>query len=309
MNDMTGRVCVVTGANTGIGKATALGLARMGATVVMICRNRARGEAAQTEVQRVASAPVDLFRADLSSQAEVRQVADDIRARYAHIHVLIHNAGLQLPQRALSVDGIEMTLAVNHGAPFLLTYCLLDALKSGAPSRIVVISSLVHRWGSIDFDDLHLERGYTMDRAYFRSKLCNVLFTRELARRLSGSGVTANSLEPGLVKTDFARVYTGMQGWFVHMCGCVCLLKRLSRARRRRCILRPRLRLPGSQAHTSQNVVPSSRRRLRVMMPWRGVCGMSVCICAIIAVLRYVDPCPGLPYRARRPLPAECRPK
>ena len=182
----------------------------------MICRNRARGEAAQTEVQRVASAPVDLFRADLSSQAEVRQVADDIRARYAHIHVLIHNAGLQLPQRALSVDGIEMTLAVNHGAPFLLTYCLLDALKSGAPSRIVVISSLVHRWGSIDFDDLHLERGYTMDRAYFRSKLCNVLFTRELARRLSGSGVTANSLEPGLVKTDFARVYTGVQGWFVH---------------------------------------------------------------------------------------------
>jgi len=114
MNDMTGRVCVVTGANTGIGKATALGLARMGATVVMICRNRARGEAAQTEVQRVASAPVDLFRADLSSQAEVRQVADDIRARYAHIHVLIHNAGLQLPQRTLSVDGIEMTLAVNH---------------------------------------------------------------------------------------------------------------------------------------------------------------------------------------------------
>ena len=182
----------------------------------MICRNRARGEAAQTEVQRVASAPVDLFRADLSSQAEVRQVADDIRARYAHIHVLIHNAGLQLPQRALSVDGIEMTLAVNHGAPFLLTYCLLDALKSGAPSRIVVISSLVHRWGSIDFDDLHLERGYTMDRAYFRSKLCNVLFTRELAQRLSGSDVTANSLEPGLVKTDFARVYTGIQGWFVH---------------------------------------------------------------------------------------------
>ena len=216
MNDMTGRVCVVTGANTGIGKATALGLARMGATVVMVCRNRARGEAAQAEVQRVASAPVDLFRADLSSQAEVRQVADDIRARYAHIHVLIHNAGLQLPQRALSVDGIEMTLAVNHGAPFLLTYCLLDALKSGAPSRIVVISSLVHRWGSIDFDDLHLERGYTMDRAYFRSKLCNVLFTRELAQRLSGSDVTANSLEPGLVKTDFARVYTGMQGWFVH---------------------------------------------------------------------------------------------
>jgi retinol dehydrogenase-12 len=216
MNDMTGRVCVVTGANTGIGKATALGLARMGATVVMICRNRARGEAAQAEVQRVASAPVDLFRADLSSQAEVRQVADDIRARYAHIHVLIHNAGLQLPQRALSVDGIEMTLAVNHGAPFLLTYCLLDALKSGAPSRIVVVSSLVHRWGSIDFDDLHLERGYTMDRAYFRSKLCNVLFTRELAQRLSGSDVTANSLEPGLVKTDFARVYTGIQGWFVH---------------------------------------------------------------------------------------------
>ena len=216
MNDMTGRVCVVTGANTGIGKATALGLARMGATVVMVCRNRARGEAAQAEVQRVASAPVDLFRADLSSQAEVRQVADDIRARYAHIHVLIHNAGLQLPQRALSVDGIEMTLAVNHGAPFLLTYCLLDALKSGAPSRIVVVSSLVHRWGSIDFDDLQLERGYTMDRAYFRSKLCNVLFTRELAQRLSGSDVTANSLEPGLVKTDFARVYTGIQGWFVH---------------------------------------------------------------------------------------------
>jgi NAD(P)-dependent dehydrogenase (short-subunit alcohol dehydrogenase family) len=213
---MIGRNCIVTGANSGIGKATALGLARVGATVLMVCRDRVKGEVAQAEIQHAAGdALIDLFTADLASQAQVRQLAAEIQQHYAHVHVLIHNAGLQLQQRTLTADGIETTLAVNHLAPFLLTHLLFDMLKASTPSRIITVSSLVHKWGKLDFDNLQLESGYTMDRAYNQSKLCSVLFTRELARQLVGTRVTANSLEPGLVKTDFGRAYTGAQAWFV----------------------------------------------------------------------------------------------
>lgn len=214
--DLTGRVCVVTGANSGIGKATAQALAVMGATVVMVCRDKPRAEVAQSDITRTSGNPrVELLLADLSVQANVRQLANDIRTRHPQVHVLVNNAGLQLPQRTFSADGIEMTLAVNHLAPFLLTNLLLDALQAGAPSRVVTVSSMVHKWAKLDFDDLQLARGYTMDRAYYQSKLCNVLFTRELARRLAGTTITANSVEPGLVKTEFGRVYGGAQGWFV----------------------------------------------------------------------------------------------
>jgi NAD(P)-dependent dehydrogenase (short-subunit alcohol dehydrogenase family) len=213
---MTGRACVITGANSGIGKATALGLAQLGAGVAMVCRDRIKGEAARAEIAAQTGNPdVALFVADLSSQAQVRRVAGELTARYPALHVLIHNAGLQLPQRTLSADGIEMTLAVNHLAPFLLTHLLWEALRAGAPARVIVVSSMVHKWGALDLDNVQLERGYSMDRAYAQSKLCNVLFTRALTRRLAGAGVTANSLEPGLVKTEFARAYTGAQAWFV----------------------------------------------------------------------------------------------
>lgn len=215
-NILVDRICVVTGANSGIGKATARGLAQQGATVVLVCRNRERGEMARAEIAPFnLQGGTELFVADLSVQAEVRRLSNELCERHPCIHVLVHNAGLQLPQRTLSADGIEMTLAVNHLAPFLLTRLLLENLKAGSLARIIVVSSLVHKWGRLNLGDLQLAHGYTMERAYYQSKLCNVLFARKLAKALVGTSVTVNSLEPGLVDTAFGRVYTGAQGWFV----------------------------------------------------------------------------------------------
>ncbi|MFQ5817975.1 MAG: SDR family oxidoreductase [Terriglobia bacterium] len=207
---MKGRICLITGANSGIGKATALGLAKMGATVVMVCRNQGRGAAALQEIKaQSGNEAVELMLADLSCQAAVRQLAQDFKDRYQQLHVLVNNAGLQLWERSLTVDSIETTFAVNHLAAFLLTNLLLDVLKAGVPSRIVNVSSVVHRWASIDFDNLQGEAGYNSNRAYYQSKLANVYFTYELARRLKGTGVTVNCLEPGMVRTNFARDFRG----------------------------------------------------------------------------------------------------
>ena len=202
---LRGRVCVVTGASSGIGKETARGLARLGATVAMICRDRERGLAAQAEIGREAPVPPELFLADLSSLAEVRRVAAEIRDRFAAVHVLVNNAGGIFGRRELTVDGHERTFALNHLAYFLLTHELLDALKRGAPARVVSVASAAHRVGTLDFDDLGLARRYAPFRAYGRSKLANILFTRELARRLAGTGVTANCLHPGTIASNFGR--------------------------------------------------------------------------------------------------------
>ena len=207
---MKDKVCLVTGANAGIGKATALGLAERGATVVMVSRNRERGEAAQAEIRRQSGhEAVDLLLADLSSQAEIRRLAAEFKRQYDQLHVLINNAAIIPLQRQETADGLEMQFAVNHLAYFLLTHLLLDVLKAGAPARIVNVSSQTHRWGRIDFDDLQSERSYDPQAAYKQSKLANVLFTYELARRLQGTGVTVNCLHPGGIRTQLNANYAG----------------------------------------------------------------------------------------------------
>ncbi|MBE3558571.1 MAG: SDR family oxidoreductase [Ktedonobacteraceae bacterium] len=200
---MDGKICMVTGANSGIGKVTALELAKLGAIVVMVCRDRQRGEAAQYEIkQQSGNDNVDLLLADLSSQQSIQDLVERFKARYDHLHVLVNNAGSVFLSRQLSVDGIEMTLAVNYLSVFLLTNLLLDTLKASAPARIVIVSSISHYRGKIDLDDLQMTKGYRLMRAYENTKLMGVLFTYALARRLEGTGVTANCLHPGTVATN-----------------------------------------------------------------------------------------------------------
>ena len=202
LDSMAGKVCMVTGANSGIGKATALGLANIGATVVMVCRSQERGEAALTEIkQKSSSDRIFLLLADLASQAAIRRLAEDFKSQYSALHVLINNAGIIPRKRQVTVDGFETQFAVNHLAPFLLTNLLLDTLKSSAPARIVTVTSDMHRGASISFDDLQSVGSYRPVRVYSETKLANVLFTYELARKLQGTKVTANCLHPGMVAT------------------------------------------------------------------------------------------------------------
>src|SRR5690242_15989433 len=205
-SSLHGKICMVTGANSGIGKATALALAQMGATVVLVCRDRARGEEAQNEIiTKSKNTAVDLLLADLSSQQSIRHLVEHFQQHYSHLHVLINNAGAAFPRRRETVDGLEMTFAVNYLAPFLLTNLLLDVLKNSAPARIVNVSSDSHRSGSIKMDDLQGKKGYSSLKTYGNSKLALVMFTYELARRLEGTGVTANCLHPGFTATHIAQ--------------------------------------------------------------------------------------------------------
>ena len=207
---MTGRVCLVTGANAGVGKATATGLARMGATVVMVCRNLERGETAQAEIAADSgSQDVDLLIADLSSQGSVRKLARTFTSKYPQLHVLINNAGTITRRRRITVDGLETQFAVNHLAPFLLTNLLLETLKASAPARVVTVSSQVHSKSPLDFDDLRSDREYSASQVYRKTKLANILFTYELSRRLEGTNVTANCLHPGVIATKLLDDYMG----------------------------------------------------------------------------------------------------
>jgi NAD(P)-dependent dehydrogenase (short-subunit alcohol dehydrogenase family) len=202
---MNGKICIVTGANSGIGKETALGLAQMGARVIMVCRNAEKGKAALKEIRReFGSSQVDLLIADMSSQASVRALAEHIQRKYPRLDVLVNNAGDTAAARTLSADGIEMTLATNHLGAALLTLLLLDLLKASAPSRIVnVSSSEAQSPARLDTNDLQFERRkYSGIAAYRQSKLLMNAFTFELARRLAGTGVTANCLHPGAVATN-----------------------------------------------------------------------------------------------------------
>jgi len=203
-SNMQGKVCLVTGSSSGIGKVTARELARMGATVVMVCRNRAKGKAAQEEIKAATGNDrVDLILADLSSLADVRRAAAEYTAGYPRLDVLIHNAGGVHSVRTVTPDGFETTFVANYLAPFLLTEQLLDTLKASAPARIVNVSSLAHQNGKIDFDDLQGEKRYNSWKAYGQAKLALILFTYELARRLEGSGVTVNALHPGVIASNF----------------------------------------------------------------------------------------------------------
>jgi NAD(P)-dependent dehydrogenase (short-subunit alcohol dehydrogenase family) len=214
---MTGKTVLITGGTGGIGKAAAIGLAAMGARVGITGRDRARAEAAATEIGRESDNPsVDVFVADMSSQAEVRRLADEVLAAYPRLDVLLNNVGGFWNHRHVTADGLEHTFALNHLAPFLLTSLLLERLKASAPARIVTVSSGAQASGTIDFDDLMGERGYSGSRAYDQSKLANVMFTYELARRLEGTGVTATALHPGLTSTAFSAEDPTM-GWLVRM--------------------------------------------------------------------------------------------
>jgi len=202
---MAGQTVLVTGATGGIGRAAAVALAAMGARVGIVGRDQTRTEAAAAAITReTGNDAIDIFVGDLSSQAEVRRVAAEVRATYPGLDVLLNNVGGFWAHRHVTVDGLERTFALNHLAPFLLTNLLLDRLIAGAPARIVTVSSSAHAEGSIDFDDLMGERSYAGQRAYSASKLANLLFTYELARRLAGMSVTANALHPGVTDTAFS---------------------------------------------------------------------------------------------------------
>jgi retinol dehydrogenase-12 len=231
---MAGKTCLVTGATAGIGRVTARELARRGATVVVVGRSRERCEAAVEAIRRETGNPaVESLTADLSSQEDVRRLVREFRGRHDRLHVLVNNAGALFELRRESVDGIEMTLALNHLGYFLLTNLLLDTLKASAPARVVNVSSDAHQIArGFDFDDPQARRGYGRSKAvsllytlflpplhpsfrqYGRTKLANLLFTYELARRLEGTGVTANALHPGFVATSFTAG-NGVFGWFM----------------------------------------------------------------------------------------------
>ncbi len=203
---MSGKVCMVTGATSGIGKVTARELLRMGATVVMVGRSQERCfKTAENFRRETGSKTADYLVADLSSQAEIRRLADDYLGRYDRLDVLVNNAGGFFMKRQESVDGIEMTLALNHLNYFLLTGLLLEIIRASAPARIINVSSNGHHGANIDFDDLQGERSYSGWRAYAQSKLANVLHAYELARRLDAAQVTVNALHPGFVSTRLAR--------------------------------------------------------------------------------------------------------
>jgi retinol dehydrogenase 14 len=202
---LAGKTVLVTGGTGGICKATAIGLAAMGARVGITGRDIARTRAAAADIATASGNPaVDGFPADMSSQAEVRRLAGEVLAAYPRLDVLVNNVGGFWATRHVTADGLEHTFAVNHLAPFLLTALLLDRLTISAPARIVTVSSGAHATGTINFSDLQGERRYSGQQAYSQSKLANVMFTYELARRLDGTGVTATVLHPGVVRTGFA---------------------------------------------------------------------------------------------------------
>jgi retinol dehydrogenase 14 len=200
---MADTTVLVTGATGGIGRATALGLATMGARLAITGRDHGRTERAAREIRAAGSGRVDIFVADLSSQSQVRRLAEEVLRTLSRVDVLVNNVGGYWNTRHVTADGLERTFAVNHLVPFLLTNLLLDRLRQSAPARVVTVASNAQAMGRIDFDDLQCERSYSGARAYNQSKLANVLFTYELSRRLEGSGVTANALHPGVVSTSF----------------------------------------------------------------------------------------------------------
>lgn len=231
---MAGRTVLVTGGTGGIGKATAIGLATMGARVGITGRDRARAEQAAADIRAASGNPaVDVFAADMSSQAEVRRLAASVLDAYPRLDVLVNNVGGFWAHRQSTADGLERTFALNHLAPFLLTNLLLGRLMASAPARVVTVASGEQTRGRIEFDDLQGARVYSGQRAYSQSKLANVMFSNELARRLEGTGVTANSLHPGVVRTNFGA--EDPAGFFAVMGG----------------VVRPFLKTPAKGAKTS----------------------------------------------------------
>jgi NAD(P)-dependent dehydrogenase (short-subunit alcohol dehydrogenase family) len=208
---MAGKIVLITGASQGIGRSTALALGSMGARLLLVVRDLEKGKLVADQIAASGNRDVTLLQADLARQADVRKLAAEVEREVPRIDVLLNNAGAIFPTRQTTEDGLERTFALNHLAYFMLTCLLRDRLKESVPARVINVSSEAHRSGRIDFDDLGGERKYSGGSAYARSKLANVLFTYELARRLAGSGVTANCLHPGVVATGFGQ---NEPGWF-----------------------------------------------------------------------------------------------
>jgi NAD(P)-dependent dehydrogenase (short-subunit alcohol dehydrogenase family) len=231
---MAGKVVLITGGTGGIGKATAIGLAAIGARVGITGRDLARAEQAAADIRSASgNLAVDPFAADMSSQTEVRRLAAAVLSAYPRLHVLVNNVGGFWAHRHSTADGMEHTFALNHLAPFLLTDLLMDRLKASAPARVITVSSGAQAAGRIDFDDLQGTRNYSGQRAYSQSKLANIMFTNELARRVAGTGVTATAVHPGVVRTNFGAED---QAWFFAI---------ISR------VIRPLLKTPAQGAQTT----------------------------------------------------------
>jgi len=215
---MQGKIILVTGATDGIGKITARELAKMGATTVIAGRSPEKTARTVMEIREASGNPnVDLLVGDLSSQADVRRVTAEFNQRYDRLDVLVNNAGAYFMKRAESVDGIEMTFALNHLGYFLLTHLLLDALKAGSPARIVNVSSAAHLGARLNLNDLEMKSGFSGWGAYAQSKLANLLFTYELSRQLGGQGITVNALHPGFVDTNFGVSNGGLGGMLMSL--------------------------------------------------------------------------------------------
>jgi NAD(P)-dependent dehydrogenase (short-subunit alcohol dehydrogenase family) len=257
---MTGKTCVVTGATAGIGQVTARELARMGASVVIISRNTERCAATADQIRNETGNPLVTFiAADLSSQAETHRVAREILERHDQLHILVNNAGAMFADRRESVDGIELTLALNHVGYFLLTTLLLDRLRASAPARVVSVASDAHRiCKRFDFDDPEARTRYRAFRAYAQSKLANILFARELARRLSGTGVTSNALHPGFVASSF-MAGNGLLGWVMRRAASVLAISNEEGAKTSICLATaPELASVTGQYFEKQKSVASS---------------------------------------------------
>ncbi len=211
MTNMDGKLCVVTGATAGIGEITARELAGMGAHVVIIARSEQKAKATCEAIRKSTGNPkVEYLLADMSSLASVLKAAEQFKSKYSRLDVLVNNAGAIFTERYTSPDGYELTFATNHLGPFLFTNLLLDVIKKSAPARIVNVSSDAHHWGKIDLDDLQAEKGYRGQLIYGATKLYNILFTVELAKRLEGSGVTVNALHPGVIASNFGKNTNGI---------------------------------------------------------------------------------------------------
>jgi len=215
--DLANKLCIVTGANSGIGKETVRAFAHQGAYVIMVCRNEQRARNAKQEIVDDTGHPgIEIMLADLAIQHDVRELADQITSEYEQVDLLVNNAGVISDDREETIDGIEKTMAINHLAPFLLTNLLMDHLNNAPEARVVNVSSEVHRMGaqSFDLDNLQLQEGYTPIKAYGISKLCNIMFTHELAKRCKKTSITTNSLHPGVVRTQLAEEANWMMKLF-----------------------------------------------------------------------------------------------